>query len=614
MAEFDRMAYVTIQGGAVYGLSLLGQLQAVLDRKYDIVAIAGTSAGAIVATLHWAGLSPENIRDKFVELVGPGPDGVLRILSGGDMSEAAAQLNTGRIDRVREAFTPLAASPWYARPLGWIERAVRIGRGLAALPGLYRTAWRKGGLFTGASFETLIDDWIRTSDRIPEELRRKDGLLTFGDLWDLMLQEQAFFPVLIVTATNLSTCELLLIDSTDARFFDVPVARAVRASGGFPLFFRPVEIDVPDLEAPDTVRRHSFCDGGVMCNFPAFVRRVREAIAVNEDVYLPFTMRPWVNIGLRMKSAPRPRDSGPLRSVTSVAGSLVGLVTAGTRTYLETTLAEETVDRLTVSYQPFTEEATGWPHSMLQFDKLTPESVRRMFEKGRGFAGVRLRGAQFELPPPEDIEPRLGELMRTALAAFGEPDNSPLRLRVSLFVPQGSNLVLRYRHNFDPADQDSHLSFEYNQGLAGFCFVSRRPALCNLQRLSAEMEKPDRPEFFGLPDALQARVREGLTWLFSMPVFDPLTAKPYSPEEAPDLGVPTSSHFPLESPIDGGVFGVLGIDGCLDYAIMRLADDPEAQLDDPRIQLVRDALLVASGEIGKTVAAYYAWAPPEDIG
>ena len=59
--------------------------------------------------------------------------------------------------------------------------------------------------------------------------------------------------------------------------------------------------------------------------------------------------------------------------------------------------------------------------------------------------------------------------------------------------------------------------------------------------------------------------------------------------------------------MDGGIFGVLGIDSRLDYGIMRLAEDPETQMADPRVQLIRDALLLASWEIGKIFSAYYAW-------
>ena len=43
--EENKEAVIAIQGGGVYGLSLLGQLQAVLeDEKYSPLAFAGTSA------------------------------------------------------------------------------------------------------------------------------------------------------------------------------------------------------------------------------------------------------------------------------------------------------------------------------------------------------------------------------------------------------------------------------------------------------------------------------------------------------------------------------------------------------------------------------------------
>src|SRR5688572_8266446 len=62
-------AVVTIQGGGLLGVSLLGQLHAVLV-EHEIVplAFAGNSAGAIVATLVWADLLPEQILARLKEL------------------------------------------------------------------------------------------------------------------------------------------------------------------------------------------------------------------------------------------------------------------------------------------------------------------------------------------------------------------------------------------------------------------------------------------------------------------------------------------------------------------------------------------------------------------
>ncbi len=65
---FDRLAAVTIQGGGLFGLSLLGQLNALLKQGFRPIALAGTSAGAIVATLHWAGLTPTQIAEEVATL------------------------------------------------------------------------------------------------------------------------------------------------------------------------------------------------------------------------------------------------------------------------------------------------------------------------------------------------------------------------------------------------------------------------------------------------------------------------------------------------------------------------------------------------------------------
>ena len=46
--EFDRLAVLTIQGGGVYGLNMLGQLATVIDHyKITPLAYARTSAGAV---------------------------------------------------------------------------------------------------------------------------------------------------------------------------------------------------------------------------------------------------------------------------------------------------------------------------------------------------------------------------------------------------------------------------------------------------------------------------------------------------------------------------------------------------------------------------------------
>src|SRR5439155_22503248 len=47
MLEPNREAVLAIQGGGVYGFSLLGQAKTVINRGYIPLAYAGTSAGAV---------------------------------------------------------------------------------------------------------------------------------------------------------------------------------------------------------------------------------------------------------------------------------------------------------------------------------------------------------------------------------------------------------------------------------------------------------------------------------------------------------------------------------------------------------------------------------------
>ncbi len=81
MLPENRNAVITIQGGGIYGLNLLGQLQAVIEAyKYGPLALAGTSAGAVVATLLWAGYSPSKIRGEFISIARKDDQALLNLL------------------------------------------------------------------------------------------------------------------------------------------------------------------------------------------------------------------------------------------------------------------------------------------------------------------------------------------------------------------------------------------------------------------------------------------------------------------------------------------------------------------------------------------------------
>jgi hypothetical protein len=282
-------------------------------------------------------------------------------------------------------------------------------------------------------------------------------------------------------------------------------------------------------------------------------------------------------------------------------------LSAGTRTHLETALADETVERLMSLGQPFAK--TGWPHGLLDFDRLTPELARRMYNLGREFAQKELAPLTYGRPLAADIQPHLDNLIRGACAVFGSTDENTFKFRATLFVPAGFDLVLEYRANMDgPEDTDRFLHLEYWQGLVGFAFVRRRPVVCNSRQLAQSVQKGvvDPDKLFGLTQEILALVRKDRTWLMSVPVFDPETAASYPYGDNPEIGVAGIHYAELDSPLDGALFGVLSLDAALDYGTMTIPSDVAEQVEHPRVQLLRDIMVTAAWNLGKVFSDSFA--------
>ena len=294
--EFDRSAVVTIQGGGVYGLSLLGQLETLVRiHKIRPIGIAGTSAGAVVATLWWAGFSPSEIRDMFVALANE--NALLRLLEPAEPSanglnfEDALKLWTNGGKQLDELAAQLQRpkQSFFAKVRGYMQLAWslrKVKNDIAHhLPRL--------GLFSGGIFENTIDQWIRSSKRLRSAVAHipHSRLVTFGDLRDVK-----GLPPLFVAATNVTTQQLEVFNSVQSEYDSVPVARAVRASTGVPLFFEPVTF----VTAPNP---GWYVDGGMISNFPAWVfsYELRRLLATVPR-YAALVSRPWIHFGLRLRS------------------------------------------------------------------------------------------------------------------------------------------------------------------------------------------------------------------------------------------------------------------------------------------------------------------------
>ena len=359
------------------------------------------------------------------------------------------------------------------------DAAILLG---SALDARHHVAAR--GIFPGGRLVEMLDEWLREAEGLvghrddlaaieaADRAARGPGiprLLTFGHLRDLARRhpEDLYFPPLFLTATDLTTGRLELISSVDDRFRNVPIASAVRASAGFPLFFRPVQI-------PGLVDKRGqaiddwFVDGGVISNFPAWVfstylRRNLADDAPPEVVGL--RPRPWVHIGLRLAEDPVAvaDPDGP----RAFAEGMKSLFTQKARDELEALLAASTVPQ---SHQIVQRKGqTGGPKSLLDVGQMTKDEVLAMVCLGRDAAERQLDHLRFDLPAGPDERPIVGALERLislALLALGEADNARVGLRANVFVPSNAQLVLRYSANMGP-DADRRTRFDANRGQTG---------------------------------------------------------------------------------------------------------------------------------------------------
>ena len=192
------------EGGGVRGIGLVGAVDALAQAGYRFPRVAGSSAGAIVASL-----------------------------------VAALQVAGKPLTRLAEIMRSIDYRKFLDRNL--IGRVPLIGGGLSLL--------LSDGVYRGAYLEQLLT-----------ELLAEFGVHTFGDLRTGEEPEQ-FAWSLVVTASDLSRRRLVRIP-WDLGYYgirpdDFSVARAVHASSAIPYVFEPVRVGGA-----------TWVDGGLLSSFP----------------------------------------------------------------------------------------------------------------------------------------------------------------------------------------------------------------------------------------------------------------------------------------------------------------------------------------------------------
>ncbi|HKF19021.1 MAG TPA: patatin-like phospholipase family protein [Candidatus Dormibacteraeota bacterium] len=195
------------EGGGVRGIGLVGALSVIEEAGYEFVNLAGSSAGAIVATLIAAGYGAADIRT---------------IIDAIDFRKMTDDSGFGRVPFVGK----------------WIELLVH------------------DGMYRGDYLLNLMRD-----------LLAQKGKRKFGDLLipEFASQPQYRFKVRVV-ASDISRGRMAVLPQDIAIYGldpdELEIALAVRMSMSIPFFFRPVKQSNPDGTKSFVV------DGGVLSNFP----------------------------------------------------------------------------------------------------------------------------------------------------------------------------------------------------------------------------------------------------------------------------------------------------------------------------------------------------------
>ncbi|RYY65104.1 MAG: hypothetical protein EOO13_17600 [Chitinophagaceae bacterium] len=200
---------IALEGGGVRGIAYAGVVK-VLEEKgilKDIEKVAGSSAGAIAGLMISVGYDAKEIDSILMDL-------------------AIEKLNDGN---------------WGA-----------IGK--------YNRVKNNYGIYRGSQFEKWLKQLVF--------LKTGKEELTFGELHALRIGNPVYKD-LYVTGTNLSKQQLEIFSYEHSP--QMPVALAVRISGGIPFYFEPVALNnsLQRITKKDSLEVVNFyVDGGMLCNYP----------------------------------------------------------------------------------------------------------------------------------------------------------------------------------------------------------------------------------------------------------------------------------------------------------------------------------------------------------
>ncbi|MBP1764943.1 MAG: putative esterase of the alpha-beta hydrolase superfamily [Firmicutes bacterium] len=197
------------EGGGVKGIGLAGAVSAIQNAGYEFQNMAGTSAGAIIASLLAVGFTGDEI-GKLLKTI---------------------EYQKFRDETAMDHF---------------------------GLPGKTLNIAIEYGIYKGDYFES----WL-------ENLLRSKGKTTFGDIKINNPSQEKYKYKFCAIASDITDKKLLILPESLKDFGIDPdqfsISRAVRMSMSIPLFYEPIKL------IDSTGRTHYIVDGGVLSNYPIWL-------------------------------------------------------------------------------------------------------------------------------------------------------------------------------------------------------------------------------------------------------------------------------------------------------------------------------------------------------
>jgi hypothetical protein len=550
-AKFGISAAAVFQGGGIRGLFFPGHITGLRQKGIDPFVYAGASAGTLVAVGIWSGLTAHDLND-FLR-VRCGRIGLASALFS-KAELASLVLSWGRVCLMAPANLLLRLVSKRIETFPGcngdvleqlIDEMILQGLHQRGIHGeLIKDLFAVDPENFHPTFRDIgrLVNWIRvvTEIRSPDDpnlqpvlkvyspkgldpnkitFKEKNGQI-FNDIWRMVYGRESapnpYFAPIFISTCCIDDREPVIFNNIEKRYWDIPIAHIARASAGHPIVFKPKVLNLDG-----TVKRYS--DGGLMANFPAFAVHGalknlfdrKNVLELPQD-YRELVTVPFVTLGLAATDQP-PRAS----YLEEIRGILLG----GARERLEYQLAA------TAPYFRLVRQTVnGEPH-YLNFAGVTPELIKRTFNKARKFMQGEKISASVDLGKPQMIN-ALQRNLEGMLQAFErtfprDPRQTIEYTRIHLYF-EGNEERGVFRKTamlcnggaaatFGDQEQSIRKAFS---GLIGLVRMSGFPVLARLNVVQKMREDKPNLEILGLKWADTQHLPRDLKLALILPICD----------------------------------------------------------------------------------------------